>query len=50
MEGLWSVYDTYFKDAKYIDLTHTITPDIPVWPGFGDPQFSPAKAAEDLGQ
>lgn len=49
-KGFWSVYDTYFKDAKYIDLTHTITPDIPVWPGFGGPQFSPAKAAEDLGQ
>jgi len=22
-------------DAKYIDLTHTIAPDVPVWYGFG---------------
>lgn len=49
-DGFWGVYDSFFKDAKYIDLTHAITPDIPVWPGFGGPQFSPAKAAEDLGQ
>jgi hypothetical protein len=28
---LWQVYDRSLKGAKYIDLTHTITPSIPVW-------------------
>jgi kynurenine formamidase len=36
--GLWQVYDEAFKYARYIDLTHEITPDIPVWKG-----FAPAK-------
>ena len=26
--GLWSVYDESLKSAKYIDLTHTLTPSI----------------------
>jgi kynurenine formamidase len=46
--GLWAVYDQALKGAKYIDLTHTITPTIPVWAGFGDSTFSPAKAEQDL--
>lgn len=46
--GLWDAYDDVFKDAKYIDLTHVITPTIPVWPGFGDSEFFPAKAGADL--
>ncbi|WP_340110425.1 cyclase family protein [Pikeienuella sp. HZG-20] len=46
--GLWDAYDDVFKDAKYIDLTHVITPAIPVWPGFGDAEFFPAKAGADL--
>ncbi len=41
-EGLWSVYDTALKGAKYVDLTHTITPTIPVWSGFGPSVFSPS--------
>ena len=40
--GLWQVYDQSFKGAKYIDLTHTIAPGIPVWYGFGPSHFSPA--------
>jgi kynurenine formamidase len=24
------------KSAKYVDLTHTITPTIPVWVGFAE--------------
>ena len=28
--GLWQVYDNALKGAKYVDLTHTITPSIPV--------------------
>ncbi len=42
--GLWQVYDKHLKGAKYVDLTHTITPTIPVWPGFGESTFAPAKA------
>ncbi len=37
--GLWDVYARYLKPAKYVDLTHTITPSIPVWAGFLPPKF-----------
>ena len=30
------------KGARYVDLTHTITPSIPVWAGFGPSQFGPS--------
>ncbi len=40
--GLWAVYENALRGAKYIDLTHTITPSIPVWHGFGHARFSPA--------
>lgn len=46
--GLWSVYDEFLKSAKYIDLTHTIGPNIPVWAGFGKQRFAPAKADLDV--
>src|SRR4051794_37798840 len=39
---LWRVYNDSLKGAKYIDLTHTITPQIPVWSGFGPAAFAPA--------
>lgn len=38
---LWQVYQQSFKSAKYVDLTHTITPAIPVWSGFGPSKFAP---------
>ncbi len=38
--SLWDVYARYFKGAKYVDLTHTITPSIPVWAGFAPSKFS----------
>jgi hypothetical protein len=38
--GLWQVYDRSLKGAKYIDLTHTITPSIPVWQGFAPAKFT----------
>ena len=47
-KGLWSVYDNALKGAKYVDLTHTITPKIPVWAGFADPTFAPAKAGATI--
>ena len=40
--GLWSIYDQLLKNAKCIDLTHTLTPSIPVWKGFGQSTFEPA--------
>jgi len=39
--GLWRTYDEALKSARYIDLTHTITPSIPVWYGFGTTTFGP---------
>ncbi|MGE0439995.1 MAG: cyclase family protein [Gemmatimonadales bacterium] len=39
--SLWEVYEGTLKGARYVDLTHAITPTIPVWPGFGDPTFGP---------
>jgi kynurenine formamidase len=41
-DGLWKVYDDALRRAKYVDLTHTIAPNIPVWSGFGPSRFSPA--------
>lgn len=37
--GLWQVYDQSLKNAKYIDLTHTLTPSIPIWKGFAPARF-----------
>lgn len=39
--GLWQVYNQTLKGAKYVDLTHTMTPSIPVWKGFGPAKFGP---------
>jgi len=39
---LWQFYDESLKGAKYIDLTHTITPSIPVWKGFSSAKFAAA--------
>jgi len=41
-QGLWAVYQQSLKQAKYIDLTHAVTPTIPVWKGFGPSTFAPA--------
>src|SRR3954470_16482267 len=41
-KGLWSLYDSALSRARYIDLTHHITPNMPVWKGFGPATFSPA--------
>jgi kynurenine formamidase len=47
-KGLWSVYDASLKGAKYIDLTHVIAPDIPVWYGFGPSKFARTQAGGDI--
>lgn len=39
--GLWQTYEAALAHAKHIDLTHTLSPQIPVWRGFGPAQFSP---------
>jgi kynurenine formamidase len=36
---LWRVYERSLKEAKYIDLTHTLKPSIPVWKGFASAKF-----------
>ncbi len=41
-DGLWGVYDSALKGARYIDLTHVIAPGIPVWYGFGPSRFLPS--------
>ena len=33
--GLWQLYDDTLSKARYIDLTHAMTPGMPVWKGFG---------------
>jgi kynurenine formamidase len=38
---LWQVYEQSLKGARYVDLTHTIAPGIPVWTGFGPSTFRP---------
>ncbi len=40
--GLWPVYANVLKHARYVDLTHAMTPSIPVWKGFGPSRFGPA--------
>ena len=47
-DGLWPVYQSALKGAKYVDLTHTVTPTIPVWAGFAGSTFAPAKAGSDV--
>jgi kynurenine formamidase len=42
-KDLWEVHAAWLARAKYIDLTHTISPTIPVWSGFGPSTFGPAK-------
>ena len=38
---LWQMYDQVLSKSRYIDLTHTITPNMPVWKGFGPATFKP---------
>jgi putative cyclase len=44
---LWQVYQATLRKAKYVDLTHTITPTIPVWKGFGPSRFTPTVNPEN---
>lgn len=40
--NLWQTYDRVLRHARYIDLTHKITPGMPVWKGFGPSTFAPS--------
>jgi kynurenine formamidase len=40
--GLWQVYSQTLSKARYIDLTHAITPNMPVWKGFAPAMFGPS--------
>jgi kynurenine formamidase len=46
--GLWAFYERVLKDAKYIDLTHAFEPVQPVWPGFANARFKPARAGRRI--
>jgi kynurenine formamidase len=48
-DSFWALYESTFKTAKYVDLTHAFEPVQPVWPGFGQAKFKPAIAGADLG-
>jgi kynurenine formamidase len=37
---LWQTYQRVLRRARYVDLTHAITPNMPVWQGFGPATFS----------
>jgi kynurenine formamidase len=39
---LWGVYERVLRRARYVDLTHAVTPHSPVWKGFGPSRFEPA--------
>jgi kynurenine formamidase len=39
--ALWNAFDQTLAKARYIDLTHTLTPGAPVWKGFGPATFAP---------
>ncbi|MDJ0679674.1 MAG: cyclase family protein [Xenococcaceae cyanobacterium MO_167.B52] len=45
---LWQIYNTAFKSAKYVDLTHAFSPTIPVWRGFDNATFNSTFAGADI--
>lgn len=45
-DSLWQVYADTLAQAKYVDLTHSIAPEMPVWAGFGPSRFFPSAARE----
>ncbi len=39
--SLWSLYDRSLRKARFIDLSHELYPQGPVWKGFGPATFEP---------
>src|SRR5262245_9246546 len=33
-KGLWGVWDSVFARARFVSLSHVLTPDAPLWKGF----------------
>ena len=33
-EGLWQLWDRAFSSARFVSLSHVLTPDAPLWKGF----------------
>ena len=46
--NLWDIYNNVLKKAKYVDLTHAFSPNIAVWPGFGNAKFKPGVAGQEI--
>jgi kynurenine formamidase len=44
--ALWKAYNQTLRKARYIDLTHTLTSQAPVWKGFGPATFMPTTNPE----
>jgi kynurenine formamidase len=42
------VYTNTLSKARYIDLTHAISPDMPLWIAFAPMQFEPSVSKKDL--
>jgi hypothetical protein len=42
------LYDRSLRHAWYIDVTHAITPSIPVWHGFGPATFGPRSTRKGM--
>ena len=38
----------FWRDAKYVDLTHAIRPGMPLWPAFAQPSAGAAKAGTSV--
>jgi len=47
-EGLHAVFQDYILEAKHVDLTHPISPNTPVWPGFGPSEVMAGIAGESM--
>lgn len=45
---LWNMYFSLVKDAKHIDLTHPIAPNMSVWAGFGPPTVGVGKVGVSM--
>eukprot|EP00755_Sulcionema_specki_P017502 Sspe_Gene.64518::Locus_38237_Transcript_1_1_Confidence_1.000_Length_840::g.64518::m.64518 len=48
VNDLHMVYTRYLEGAKYIDLTHTIEPAMPLWPAFAPPSVAGGQAGKRI--
>jgi kynurenine formamidase len=45
---LWQTYDNALRRAKYVDLTHAVSPKTPLWPGFSRVVVSSGRAGRAI--